>query len=102
MRKVLHVYIDKLLSNRAKHRFQKIFWAKYEAGGAYRGGAYIKKAFTLKVETFAGRNFRDFANFLVVRESLYPRNRTFEFIREKSMKKGTKNGKNGTKLRKYR
>ena len=42
---------------------------------------------TLLVETFAGRNFRDFANFLGVRESLYPRNRTFEFIRQKSIKK---------------
>ena len=29
---------------------------------------------TLKVESFAGRNFRDFANFSFVRESLYPRN----------------------------
>ena len=37
---------------------------------------------TLKVETFAGRNFRDFANFFVDRESLYPRNRGYEAIRE--------------------
>ena len=31
---------------------------------------------TLLVESFAGTNFRDFANFLVVRESLYPHNRS--------------------------
>ena len=31
---------------------------------------------TLKVETFAGRNFRDFGSSSVVRESLYPQNRT--------------------------
>ena len=37
---------------------------------------------TLKVESFAGRNFRDFANFSVVRESLYPRNRNFQVVRE--------------------
>ena len=37
---------------------------------------------TLKVESFAGRNFRNFANFSVVRESLYPRNRSFQIIRE--------------------
>ena len=45
---------------------------------------------TLKVESFAGRNFRDFASFLGVRESLYPRNRTFigvrEILHEKSLK----------------
>ena len=37
---------------------------------------------TLKVENFAGRNFRDFANFLVVRESLYPRNGSFHVVCE--------------------
>ena len=35
---------------------------------------------TLKVETFAGRNFRDFTNFSVVCESLYPRNRSFHVV----------------------
>ena len=40
------------------------------------------KTTTLKVESFAGRNFRDFANFSVVRESLYPRNRSFQVVRE--------------------
>ena len=43
--------------------------------------------YTLKVESFAGRNFRDFVNFLVVRESLYPRNRTLGAIREISIEK---------------
>ena len=37
---------------------------------------------TLKVESFAGTNFRDFTNFLVVRESLYTRNRSVQLIRE--------------------
>ena len=37
---------------------------------------------TLKVESFAGRNFRDFANFSIFRESLYPRNRSFQVVRE--------------------
>ena len=37
---------------------------------------------TLKVESFAGRNFSDFANFLVVCESLYPRNLNFQVVRE--------------------
>ena len=37
---------------------------------------------TLLVESFAGTNFRDFANPLVVRESLYQRNRSFQFVRE--------------------
>ena len=37
---------------------------------------------TLKVESFAGKNFRDFANFSVVRESLYPRNHNFQVVRE--------------------
>ena len=32
---------------------------------------------TLKEESFAGRNFRNFANFSVVRESLYPGNCSF-------------------------
>ena len=41
-------------------------------------GAFI----TLKVESFAGRNFRDFASFSVVRESLYTRNRSFQVVRE--------------------
>ena len=49
---------------------------------------------TLKVESFAGRNFRDFANFYGVRESLYPRNRTFiglrEILHEKSLKMASK------------
>ena len=40
--------------------------------------------FTLKVESFASRNFRDFANFSVVRESLYPQNRSFKAIHESS------------------
>ena len=48
------------------------------------------KSTTLKVESFAGRNFRDFANFCGVRESLYPQNRTFigvrEMLHEKSLK----------------
>ena len=38
--------------------------------------------YTLKVEIFAGRNFRDFASFLGFCESLYPRNRTFIGVRE--------------------
>ena len=38
--------------------------------------------YTLKVESFEGRNFRDFANFSVVRESLYPRNRSVQVIRD--------------------
>ena len=37
---------------------------------------------TLLVKSFAGINFRDFANSLVVRESLYPRNRSVYIIRE--------------------
>ena len=37
---------------------------------------------TLKVESFAGRNFRDFASFSVVRESLYPQNRSFQVFCE--------------------
>ena len=37
---------------------------------------------TLKVEIFAGTNFRDFSTFSVVRESLYPRNRIVQVIRE--------------------
>ena len=37
---------------------------------------------TLKVGSFPGRNFRDFANFLVVRESLYPLNCSFQVVRE--------------------
>ena len=41
-----------------------------------------RRANTLKVESFAGRKFRDFASFLVVRESLYPRNRSCKAIRE--------------------
>ena len=49
---------------------------------------------TLKVESFAGRNFRDFANFYGVRESVYPRNRTFigvrEILHEKSLKMASK------------
>ena len=49
---------------------------------------------TLKVESFVGRNFRDFANFQGVRESLYPRNRTFigvrEIFHEKSLKMTSK------------
>ena len=32
----------------------------------------VESVSTLKVESFAGRNFRDFANFQGVRESLYP------------------------------
>ena len=51
---------------------------------------FMDDPITLLVETFTGRNFRDFANFLVVRKSLYLRNRTFEFIREKSMKRKNK------------
>ena len=35
------------------------------------GEAGVGQSNTLKVESFAGRNFRDFANFSVVRESLY-------------------------------
>ena len=53
-----------------------------------------KKLITLKVESFAGRNFRDFASFLGVRESLYPRDRTFigvrEILHEKSLKMASK------------
>ena len=49
---------------------------------------------TLKVETFAGRNFCDFANFQGARESLYLRNRTFvgvrEILHEKSLKMASK------------
>ena len=37
---------------------------------------------TLLVQTFAGRNFRDFANIFGVRESLYPRNRIVSATRE--------------------
>ena len=53
-----------------------------------------KMSHTLKVKSFAGRNFRDFASFLGVRESLYPRNRTFigvrEILHEKSLKMASK------------
>ena len=42
---------------------------------------------TLKVQIFAGTNFRDFANFLAVRENKSPRNRTFRVFREISLKK---------------
>ena len=45
---------------------------------------------TLKVESFAGRKFRDFAIFFVDRESLYPRNRTFMKVREILLKKTPK------------
>ena len=45
---------------------------------------------TLKVESFAGRKFRDFAIFFVDRESLYPRNRTFMKVREILLKKPPK------------
>ena len=49
---------------------------------------------TLKVESFAGRNIRDFASFLGVPESLYPRNRPFigvrETLHEKSLKMASK------------
>ena len=45
---------------------------------------------TLKVESFVGRKFRDFARFSGTRESLYPRNRTFMGIREISIKKSLK------------
>ena len=37
---------------------------------------------TLFVESFAGTNFCDFAKFLVVRKSLYPRNRIAQVIRK--------------------
>ena len=37
---------------------------------------------TLKEETFAGRNFRDFAVFSQIRESLFPRNFSKDVIRE--------------------
>ena len=37
---------------------------------------------TLKEETFAGRNFRGFAVFSQIRESLFPRNFSKDVIRE--------------------
>ena len=45
---------------------------------------------TLKVESFAGRKFRDFAIFFADRESLYPPNRTFMKIREILLEKTPK------------
>ena len=42
----------------------------------------LPKATTLLVESFAGTNFRDFANCLVVRESLYPQDRSVHVICE--------------------
>ena len=44
---------------------------------------------TLKVESFAGRKFRDFANFFVDRESLYPRNLILALDVRKSLSPGT-------------
>ena len=38
--------------------------------------------YTLRVESFAGRKFRDFASFLVARESLYSWNRSEKGVRE--------------------
>ena len=38
--------------------------------------------YTLKLESFEGRNFRDLAYFSVVREILYPQNYTWQAIRE--------------------
>ena len=45
---------------------------------------------TLKVESFVGRKFRDFAIFFADRESLYPPNRTFIKIREILLEKTPK------------
>ena len=41
-----------------------------------------KTCITLKEETFAGRNFRGFAVFSQIRESLFPRNFSKDVIRE--------------------
>ena len=41
-----------------------------------------KMSTTLKEETFAGRNFRGFAVFSQIRESLFPRNFSKDIIRE--------------------
>ena len=38
------------------------------------GSLMLSTSITLVAGSFAGTNFRDFANSLVVRESLYPRN----------------------------
>ena len=46
------------------------------------GGNLNKITVTLRVESFAGRKFRDFASFLVARESLYSWNRSEKGIRE--------------------
>ena len=37
-----------------------------------------KHALSKNQQTLAGRNFRDFANFLVVHESVYPQNWTLD------------------------
>ena len=42
--KVEHVDISESSSDWAEQRFHIEIWAKSEAGGAYSGGAYIKKA----------------------------------------------------------
>ena len=42
-------HFSESLSNWAKNRFQVEIWAKSEAGGAYSGGAYIKKACSLEI-----------------------------------------------------
>ena len=42
--KVEHLDISESSSDWAEQRFQIEIWAKPEAGGAYSGGAYIKKA----------------------------------------------------------
>ena len=71
-------------------------WSEYRILGIFFGNShwrlfleipgnycfYTSLATTLKVESFAGRNFRDFANFSVVHESLYPRNCSFQVVRE--------------------
>ena len=42
--KVKHLDISESSSDWAEQRFQIEIWAKPEAGGAYSGGAYIKKS----------------------------------------------------------
>ena len=64
-------------------RDQEFFFNLYELSRVYSSTTY-------KVESFAGRNFRAFKSFLGVRESWYPRNRTFigvhEILHGKSLK----------------
>ena len=44
---VEHLDISESSSDWAEQRFQIEIWAKSEAGSAYSGGAYIKKACTI-------------------------------------------------------